>query len=73
MIENIYAKRNDIIDLIDRGQWKHSWHLPKDKHGFIDWHNEETKRKVYRILIEDLNYIDEIKERIVRILGNPNG
>ena len=38
------------IKLIDRGEWKHSWHL-KTKNGLVDWENQENKECVSRELV----------------------
>jgi hypothetical protein len=31
-----------IISLIDRGTWKHSWHLRQNQYGAIDWRNKQN-------------------------------
>jgi len=35
-----------LVEFLDRGSWKNSWHLPKTKHGTIDWWNDETISRI---------------------------
>ena len=44
---------------IDRGEWKHSWHLPKNSAG-VDWNNPETIEKCREILEEQINDANDI-------------
>jgi len=39
-----------LLDYLDRGSWKNSWHLKKDQYGYVDWHNPENLEKIRRIL-----------------------
>ena len=45
-----------IIAIIDRGQWKNSWHLPTYRYGYIDWWNPETERKAVELLAESRDH-----------------
>ena len=49
---SLYEHRKEIKEIIDRGEWKHSWHLPK-KNGYIDWFSDVTKREVRGLIIRE--------------------
>ena len=38
--------------LLDRGGWKHSWHLPKDTNGNTLWYDDRTIDKVRQQVAE---------------------
>ena len=38
---NKYEKES-VLSLIDRGGWKHSWHLNKNKYGYTDWWDKKN-------------------------------
>jgi len=48
----MYKFREEIVKIIDRGNWKSSWHLPKDKNGYIDWFSKETEQRVLKLINE---------------------
>ena len=39
----------DVLGLIDRGTWKHSWHLNKNRYGYVDWNDKENIEKCLEI------------------------
>lgn len=41
MAKSLYEQRESVFRLIDRGEWKHSWHLPKHSSG-VDWWHADT-------------------------------
>lgn len=46
-------ERELILAAIDRFQWKHSWHLPRDSSGhYVDWYNPATLTKCRTALEE---------------------
>ena len=45
-VPSLYEQKERIYRLLDRGAWKHSWHLPKDQHGYINWWHDDTAKKV---------------------------
>jgi len=49
---SMYALRKRIENVIDRGEWKNSWHLPKDRYGFSDWFSPDTAKDVKQLLSE---------------------
>ena len=51
----LYEQRDLIRGIIDRGEWKHSWHLPKDSNGYIDWFGASTSVRVRELLEEALS------------------
>ena len=51
--QTLYSVRERVIQAIDRGEWKHSWHLPKNNNGDIDWFDSETAKKVREILEDE--------------------
>lgn len=38
-LEDYQHTRKLVTELMDRGQWKHTWHMKKH-HGSIDWEDE---------------------------------
>jgi hypothetical protein len=48
MLDN--EKRAAIIEAIDMDNWQHSWHLPKDETGRIDWYGDNTLNEIAKIL-----------------------
>ena len=47
-MSSLYKQQHTVLRLLDRGAWKHSWHLPKDRYGYIDWWHPNTIMKVRR-------------------------
>lgn len=47
----MYELRHRIENVIDRGEWKNSWHLPKCEIG-TKWSSPETAKQV-KALLED--------------------
>lgn len=45
-MNSLYDQRDKVLMLLDRGDWKNSWQLPRDKHGYIDWWHPDTTKKV---------------------------
>lgn len=45
-MKSLYEQSKAIVRLIDRGEWKHSWHLPKSEGGSIDWWHPGTLERV---------------------------
>lgn len=43
-------QQKEISILIDWYSWKHSWHLPKNEYGYVDWHSDESIEKCREIL-----------------------
>jgi len=46
---------DDRVRLIDRGEWKHSWHLKKDRYGNIEWNHVENIAKLKEQIAEARN------------------
>jgi hypothetical protein len=43
---NKLSENKDLcLSLLDRGAWKHSWHLPLTCHG-VDWRHTKTRDKL---------------------------
>lgn len=49
---SLYQQQDEIKAIIDRGNWKNSWHLPKDSNGDVAWFSTETARKTVQLLCE---------------------
>lgn len=47
---SIYEHKDEIRKAIDAREWKHSWHLPRDRYGYIDWSNPRTHEKCLEVL-----------------------
>jgi len=45
MINTLSDNKELCLALLDRGQWKHSWHLPRTSHG-VDWRNSKVRDKL---------------------------
>ena len=45
-------QKSKILSLIDRGTWKHSWHLEHSKFGYTDWSNKKNIEKCLEIARE---------------------
>ncbi len=45
------SQKKTVLAIIDRGEWKHSWHLPSNGYG-TDWRNPETLEKCITVLTE---------------------
>lgn len=43
--------KEKLLQQIDCGEWKHSWHLPRDPYGYVDWNNAVTIRKINEALV----------------------
>ena len=69
----LYDSRDKILSLIDRGTWKHSWHLPRNRHGWTDWFSKETRKKVRQILLDDLEETSRLKEELEETLRRIGG
>jgi hypothetical protein len=48
--ETVMDVVDEIRNTIDRYEWKHSWHLPKDAYGYIAWTSKDTLDEVQKIL-----------------------
>jgi hypothetical protein len=48
----MHEQEYKILSIIDSGSWKHSWHLPKNKNGYIKWDSLEARDKVAEIMAE---------------------
>jgi len=59
MSKSLYEQRREVTKAIDMGEWKHSWHLPENSNGEIDWFAEETRARVERIIYDK-------RERLMR-------
>lgn len=46
----MYDLKEQLQKAIDRFEWKHSWHLPKDTNGYILWSDPQTVSKCIEIL-----------------------
>lgn len=56
-----------IRRLIDRGEWKHSWHLPQTSSGAIDWWNPATTEKCLSVLAEMKTECLDVIKRIEQV------
>lgn len=68
MGKTIYECREELTAAIDRGEWKNSWHLPKDENGYIGWFKEETAKKVQEVLHEEFLWAFRVAARARRLL-----
>lgn len=57
-------RKKDIIRLIDRGSWKHSWHLDKDSYGEIDWASPANIENFANLIS---NAEEELKQLVTKI------
>lgn len=48
--KNIADLEDIVRQALDLDEWKHSWHLPKNKYGYTDWKSAETYLEVFTIL-----------------------
>ena len=39
---------------IDAGAWKHSWHLPSDPNGYIDWNSIDSMIAIRDVLVDQI-------------------
>lgn len=44
--------KQDIINLINRGEWQHSWHLARDYYGEIDWVCSINLQRIEELIVE---------------------
>lgn len=56
MPTDMYEKRDRICNVIDRGEWKNSWHLPRSRYGDTDWYSPDTADKVRVLIEEQMNF-----------------
>lgn len=47
---DMHERRERICNVLDIGEWKHSWHLPKNCIGETDWFSPDTAEQVRRVL-----------------------
>lgn len=52
----MYPLRKRIENVIDRGEWKHTWHLPKDRYGHADWFSPDTATEVRELLQDAIDH-----------------
>lgn len=53
VLSDFFDNKDAMLTAIDRGEWKHSWHLPKDEYGYIKW-DDETVKKIEEVLSQSL-------------------
>jgi len=63
-----YELRKEVTAVIDQGGWYHSWHLPKDKYGYIDWMNRETVERCLEIVREKRAEAEAFMNRCNRLM-----
>ena len=49
-MKSLQEEKEQVLAVIDRSSWKHSWHLPKDRWGYTAWHEAETYRQCREFL-----------------------
>lgn len=47
-------QRQALRAQIDAGAWQHSWYLPSDSYGYIDWNNLETITRIRDVLVDQI-------------------
>lgn len=60
--------KDEIIEAIDRGNWKHSWHLKLSRYGNIDFDSEENLSKMIQVLESERDFGLEVAARANRLL-----
>jgi len=53
--------KDKIRSQIDSGSWKHSWHLPTNANGYVEWNSIETITKIRDVLVDQ---ITDAKEQL---------
>jgi hypothetical protein len=69
MVETLKDIAQGIENVIDRGIWKHSWHLPKNEYGHTDWCCAETESRCHELLLEAQQEATDFLARVTILLG----
>lgn len=51
-MKTLRDQKEAIFALIDRGGWKHSWHLPTDAQGYHDWSSPAMAERIMELVQE---------------------
>lgn len=60
--------KDEIIEAIDRGNWKYSWHLELSHYGNIDFNSEKNLSKMIEVLESERDFGIEVAARASRLL-----
>ena len=60
--------QEEVLQAVDRGAWKYSWHLKLNDYGNIDFNNEENLSKVVEVLQSEVSFGIEVAARANRLL-----
>ena len=63
----LYEHRDAILRLLDRGNWKNSWYLPKTRSGDIDWFSPETADRVQKEVIRAGQEVGDLSAMIKKV------
>jgi hypothetical protein len=58
--------QRDCERLLDRGVWKHSWHLPK-QHGYTNWHHKGTVKALREQIDQAREEARELRNLAARV------
>jgi hypothetical protein len=58
----------EVLQAVDRGAWKHSWHLKLSPWGNIDFNSEENLSKIIEVLQKEVSYGIKVAARADRLL-----
>lgn len=42
------GEREMVISFMDRGEWKNSWHMKKDRYGYVDFRSQANLDQILR-------------------------
>jgi len=57
---------DDVLHAIDIDEWKHSWHLKRNKCADVDWMDEDNIRQCKRVILDKI-YSREHELKLLRI------
>lgn len=67
-LPHVYDVKEEIRAAIDAYEWKHSWHLPRDENGFIDWFDDKTLTECRDVLASYANTAKSFADKCSRLL-----
>jgi hypothetical protein len=60
--------KDEILEAIDRGNWKYTWHLELSHYGNIDFNSEKNLSKMIEVLERERDFGIEVAARASRLL-----
>ena len=62
-IDSYEKKKGMIREFMDRGAWKHTFHMKKNEYNDIIWYNEDNLNKIDNQVTEAMEEIDWLTRR----------